>query len=91
MRKELFPWHDASDDNSPPSFKAEAVRLAHIGDRSISLIATDLDLTESALREWIARAECEAAMALWGCGSRPSVGWSSCGTSRVGDNVERSG
>jgi transposase-like protein len=44
-----------------PDFKAEAVRLARIGDRSISQIATDLDLTESALREWVARAEREAA------------------------------
>ena len=30
-----------------PEFKAEAVRLARVGDRSIEQIATDLDLTES--------------------------------------------
>jgi transposase-like protein len=32
-------------------FKAEAVRLCRIGDRSISQVAKDLDLTETALRE----------------------------------------
>jgi transposase len=36
-----------------PDFKAEAVRLACIGDRSIQQIATDLDLTESSLRSWV--------------------------------------
>jgi transposase len=36
-----------------PDFKAEAVRLARLGDRSIQQIATDLDLTESSLRNWV--------------------------------------
>lgn len=34
-------------------FKAEAVRLTKLGDRSIEQIARDLDLTESALRRWV--------------------------------------
>ena len=41
-------------------FKAEAVRLCKVGDRSIRRVAQDLDLTETALREWVQRAE-EAA------------------------------
>lgn len=37
-------------------FKAEAVRLCKIGDRSIRQVALDLDLTETALRSWVKRA-----------------------------------
>jgi transposase len=36
------------------------VRLCHVGDWSISLVAKDLDLTETSLREWYARAEVDA-------------------------------
>ena len=38
-------------------FKAEAVRLCKVGDRSIGQVAKDLDLTETALREWVKRAD----------------------------------
>jgi len=38
-------------------FKAEAVRLCQVGDRSIAKVAQDLDLTETALREWVRAAE----------------------------------
>ena len=38
-------------------FKAEAVRLCKVGDRSIGRVAKDLDLTEGALREWVKRAD----------------------------------
>src|ERR1700690_4365408 len=41
-------------------FKAEAVRLCHVGDRSIAQVSTDLDLTETALREWVKRADVDA-------------------------------
>ncbi len=34
-------------------FKAEAVRLCRVGDRSIRQVALDLDLTENALRTWV--------------------------------------
>jgi transposase len=34
-------------------FKAEAVRLCKVGDRTIGQVARDLDLTETALREWV--------------------------------------
>lgn len=43
-----------------PEFKAEAVRLCRVGDRSIAQVAKDLDLTETALREWVHRADVDA-------------------------------
>jgi len=43
-----------------PEFKAEAVRLCRIGDRSVAQVAKDLDLTETALREWVQRADIDA-------------------------------
>src|ERR1700756_2032675 len=41
-------------------FKAEAVRLCKVGDRSIGRVAKDLDLTEGALREWVKRADIDS-------------------------------
>jgi transposase-like protein len=38
-------------------FKAEAVQLCRVGDRTIKQVAKDLDLTETALREWVKRAD----------------------------------
>jgi transposase len=43
-----------------PEFKAEAVRLCKVGDRTIGQVAKDLDLTETALREWVKRADVDA-------------------------------
>lgn len=43
-----------------PQFKKDAVALAKAGDRSIPQVAKELDLTETALREWVRRAESEA-------------------------------
>ena len=43
-----------------PEFKAEAVRLCRVGDRSIGQVATDLGLTDSGLREWVRRADVDA-------------------------------
>src|SRR4051794_14307760 len=40
-----------------PEFKAEVVRLCLVGDRSIHQVAKDLDLTETAVREWVERAK----------------------------------
>jgi len=37
-------------------FKADAVKLCESGGRSIAQVAVDLDLTETALREWVKRA-----------------------------------
>ena len=41
-------------------FKAEAVRLCKVGDRTVGQVARDLDLTETALREWVRRADVDA-------------------------------
>jgi len=38
-------------------FKSDAVRLCRSGDKSIPQVARDLDLTDSALRDWVNRAE----------------------------------
>jgi transposase-like protein len=43
-----------------PEFKAEAVRLCRAGDRTIRQVADDLDLTETALRAWVKRADVDA-------------------------------
>ncbi len=43
-----------------PEFKTEAVRLCRVGDRTIAQVAGDLDLTETALREWVKRADIDA-------------------------------
>ena len=41
-------------------FKAEAVRLCKVGDRSVAQVAADLDLTETALRAWVKQAVIDA-------------------------------
>jgi transposase len=41
-------------------FKADAVKLVRTGGQSISQVARNLDLTETALREWVRRSEIEA-------------------------------
>jgi transposase len=38
-------------------FKADVVRLCNAGDRSIHQVAKDLDLTETAVREWVQKAK----------------------------------
>src|SRR5260221_5437616 len=43
-----------------PEFKAEAVRLCNVGDRTVRQVARDLDLTETALRDWVNRAAVDA-------------------------------
>jgi transposase len=42
------------------SFKADAVRLCAGAGRSIVQVATDLDLTQSVLRDWVKRAQADA-------------------------------
>ena len=41
-------------------FKADAVKLCAAGGRSVTQVAADLDLTETALREWVKRAGADA-------------------------------
>ena len=38
-------------------FKAEVVELCRRGDRSIGQVARDLDLTQTAVREWVRQAD----------------------------------
>ena len=45
-----------------PEFKAEAVRLCRVGDRSVPQVARDLDLTETALRGWVHQATVDAGI-----------------------------
>ncbi len=40
-----------------PEFKSEIVERCRAGDRSISEVARDFDLTASAVRRWVAQAE----------------------------------
>lgn len=43
-----------------PEFKAEVVALCKQGDRSVGQVAHDLDLTETAVREWVRQADIDA-------------------------------
>ena len=40
-----------------PEFRTEAVRLVREGTKSLPQVAKDLDLTESALRNWVREAD----------------------------------
>ncbi len=43
-----------------PEFKAEVVDLCRTSGKTIAAVARDLDLTETAVRRWVARAEIDA-------------------------------
>lgn len=43
-----------------PEFKADIVERCQAGDRSIGEVAKDFDLTETAVREWVKRADIDA-------------------------------
>jgi transposase len=43
-------------------FKAEIVEVCRRGDRSIGQVAKDFDLTETAVREWVRRADLDAGI-----------------------------
>jgi transposase len=45
-------------------FKAETVRLVRDSGKSVGAVARELDLTETALRDWVRQAEIDA-----GCGT----------------------
>lgn len=55
-RKAKRPRRSFTDE-----FKADTVRLCKAGDRTIGQVAKDLDLTETALREWVNRADLAAS------------------------------
>src|SRR3989442_7521981 len=43
-----------------PEFKAEAIRVVRESGKSVSTVARELDLTETALRRWMVQAEVDA-------------------------------
>jgi transposase len=43
-----------------PEFKAEAVKVVQQSGKSVGTVARDLELTETALRRWVAQAEIDA-------------------------------
>jgi len=43
-----------------PQYKAEVVGLCRAGGQTIAAVARDLDLTETAVRRWVAQAEIDA-------------------------------
>ncbi|WP_433261635.1 transposase [Actinosynnema sp. CS-041913] len=45
-----------------PEFKAEIVELCRRGDRSVGQVASDFDLTETAVRQWVVQAERDAGI-----------------------------
>src|SRR6266542_3232588 len=45
-----------------PEFKAEVVELCRRGDRSVGQVARDLDLTETAVREWVRQTDVDAGL-----------------------------
>ena len=44
-----------------PEYKAEVVGLVRVGGKAISAVARDLDLTESAVRKWVAGSEVDTS------------------------------
>jgi transposase-like protein len=44
-----------------PEFKADVVRLCREGGESVGAVSRRLDLTETAVREWVRQAEVDAA------------------------------
>lgn len=46
--------------NFSPEYKADVVRLCRSGDESVAEVAQRLDLTVTAVRDWVKRAEVDA-------------------------------
>jgi transposase len=44
----------------PPEYKAEVVELIHSTGKTVGQVARELDLTETAVREWVKRADLDA-------------------------------
>ena len=47
----------------PPEFRRRAVELARLGDKPIAAIAKDLGISESCLRNWMAKDDVDAGRA----------------------------
>ncbi len=44
----------------PPEFKAEVVELIHSTGRTVGQVSRELDLTETAVRQWVRQADLDA-------------------------------
>jgi transposase len=44
----------------PPVYKAEVVELIHSTDKTVGQVARELDLTETAVRQWVRQADLDA-------------------------------
>jgi hypothetical protein len=53
-------WREGSEGSSRRSSRRRRLRLAQVGDRSIGQVAVGLNLTGTAPREWVRRAEVDA-------------------------------
>ena len=60
MKKKRSMQRGRARRSFTPEFKADAVRLVQ-GSKIVPDVARDLDLTETALREWVRRAEADAS------------------------------
>jgi transposase len=49
--------HPRKRRSFPSEFKAEIVDLCQRGDRTVGQVAKDVDLTETAVREWVKQAQ----------------------------------
>ena len=43
----------------PPEFRQRAVELARVGDKRVAVVAKDLGISESCLRNWMAQADAD--------------------------------
>lgn len=43
----------------PPEFRRRAVELARLGDKPVAVLAKDLGISESCLRNWMAQADAD--------------------------------
>ena len=43
----------------PPEFRQRAVELARVGDKRVAVVAKDLGISESCLRNWLAQADAD--------------------------------
>jgi transposase len=50
----------APDGFFPPEYKAEVVELIRTTGKTVGQVARELDLTETAVREWVKRADLDA-------------------------------
>jgi transposase-like protein len=66
-------------------FKAEAVRVVQANGKTVGAVARELDLTETALREWVRQAEIDAGRGAAGGGDDGRAGGVGSAPARVAD------